>query len=187
MGLDRGRDRVYQPAEDSELLASAARADVSSADRVLDVGTGSGYVASEVAQTGAQVVGIDRNPHACREARDHGVETVLGDLTTAFAPAAFDLVTFNPPYLPTTPDEEADDWMGIALSGGETGRSVIEPFLAGVGRVLAPDGRVLLLASTLSDLDAVRDRAADAGFTAETVAEDSFPFEKLVVCRLTRD
>src|SRR5699024_1977526 len=141
MRLDRERDQVYQPAEDSDLLASAARAEATPTDRVLDVGTGSGYVASEVAATGAQVVGVDRNPHACREARDHGVETVLGDLTTAFASSIFDLVTFNPPYLPTTPDEKTDDWMGIALSGGETGRAVIEPFLAGVGRVLAPDGR----------------------------------------------
>lgn len=186
MGLDarRERDRVYQPAEDSDLLASAAREAASSTDRVLDVGTGSGYVAHEVAETGARAIGVDRNPHACREARDHGIETVRGDLTAPFAPDSFDLVTFNPPYLPTDPDDEADDWMGVALSGGETGRAVIEPFLADVGRVLAPSGRVLLLVSSLSDIDVVRERAASAGFEATAVAEDSFPFETLVILRL---
>ena len=64
MGLNarRERDRVYQPAEDSALLASAAREDASPADRALDVGTGLGYVAHEVAETGADAVGIDRTP-----------------------------------------------------------------------------------------------------------------------------
>jgi release factor glutamine methyltransferase len=188
MGLEarRKRDRVYQPAEDSGLLATAAVEDAAATDCVLDVGTGSGYVASEIAETGAAVVGADRNPHACRQARENGIETVRTDLTAAFAHRTFDLVTFNPPYLPTTPDEKADDWMGMALSGGETGRAVIEPFLTDVGRVLAPGGRVLLLVSSLSGVETITERATEAGFDTETVATDSFPFEKLSVLRLTQ-
>ena len=188
MGLDdrRERDRVYRAAEDSALLATAAVAAAEPTDRVLDIGTGSGHVAARTSETGARVVGADRNPHACREARDAGIDTVRADLTSGFAADAFDLVTFNPPYLPTEPDEAVDDWMEVALSGGETGRAVIEPFLADVGRVLAPGGRVLLLVSTLSGVEAVVDRADDAGFASETVAEESFPFETLSVLRLSR-
>jgi release factor glutamine methyltransferase len=182
----RERDRVYQPAEDSDLLATAAVDDAAATDCVLDVGTGSGYVASEIAKTGAQVVGADRNPHACRQARENGIETVRTDLTAAFASRTFDLVTFNPPYLPTTPDETVDDWMGMALSGGKTGRAVIEPFLTDVGRVLAPEGRVLLLVSSLSGVETITERATEAGFDATTVATDSFPFEKLSVLRLSQ-
>ena len=63
---------------------------------------------------------------------------------------------------------------------------MIEPFLDDVGRVLAPDGRVLLLVSSLTDIDVVRERAAAVGFDATSVAEDSFPFEKLVILRLDR-
>ncbi|HET7324652.1 MAG TPA: HemK2/MTQ2 family protein methyltransferase [Halococcus sp.] len=186
MGLDerRERDQIYQPAEDSDLLAKAAREEVSPTDCVLDVGTGSGYVAAEMAKTGARVVGSDRNPHACRQARENGIETVRTDLTAAFASQIFDLVTFNPPYLPTTPDEEVGDWMEIALSGGESGREVIEPFLAAVGRVLTPDGRVLLLVSSLSGVESITERAAEEGFDSTTIATDSFPFEKLSVLRL---
>ncbi|EMA49052.1 MULTISPECIES: HemK2/MTQ2 family protein methyltransferase [Halococcus] len=189
MGLDdrRERDDVYQPAEDSDLLATAATADVTATDRALDVGTGSGYVAAQMQAAGAQVVGVDRNPHACRQAREAGIDAVRADLTTAFAADAFDLVTFNPPYLPTEPDEAADDWMGVALSGGETGRAVIEPFLADVGRVLAPDGRVLLLVSSLAGVETIVDHAAAEGFASETVTEDPFPFETLSILRLVRD
>ena len=182
----RERDRVYQAAEDSALLATAAVAAAEPTDRVLDVGTGSGYVAARVSETGARVVGTDRNPHACRQASDAGIDTVRTDVTSAFAARTFDLVTFNPPYLPTEPGEAVDDWMGMALSGGETGRAVIEPFLADVGRVLASEGRVLLLVSTLSGVEAIVDRAVDAGFESETVAAESFPFETLSVLRLSK-
>ncbi|WP_049999136.1 HemK2/MTQ2 family protein methyltransferase [Halococcus sediminicola] len=189
MGLDerREREKVYQPAEDSHLLATAARDEVAPADRALDVGTGSGYVATAMAETGATVYGVDPNPHACRQARESGIRVVQGNLTDPFGDGVFDLVTFNPPYLPTTPDEAVGDWMEVALAGGESGRAVIEPFLAGVGRVIAPSGRVLMLVSSLSDFDTVVDLANEAGFVAATVAEDSFPFETLSILRLDRE
>lgn len=186
-------DRVYQPAEDSALLADAACEEISSSQRVLDVGTGSGYVAARIAEIGARVVGSDRNPHACRQARGHGIEVVLTDLVSAFSPNAFDVVVFNPPYLPTEPEglpidpEEADqDWMKVALSGGETGRAVVEPFLDSVSRVLRPDGVVLLLVSSLTGPDEVEERADEAGFETERVVEESHFFEQLVVLKLVQ-
>jgi release factor glutamine methyltransferase len=240
---------VYQPAEDSALLARAALSEVSSGYRVLEVGTGSGWVAARVAEeTGATVVATDLNPHACRAARErsrglgrgvggergergergeggeaapgdgggeeldvasrreldvaakegpergdegepergdgNGFEVVVADLVTPFADDAFDVVLFNPPYLPTDPDNEWDDWMERALSGGTSGRAVIEPFLDTVGRVLAPGGRVLLLVSSLAGYDAVVDYARERGFEAAKTVEESYPFETLTVVRL---
>ena len=74
--------------------------------------------------------------------------------------------------------------MERALSGGESGREVIEPFLDTVHRVVVPDGRVLLLVSSLTGIDAVRDRARNNGLTTRVVEEESFPFERLVVLSL---
>ncbi|PSP84604.1 methyltransferase [Halobacteriales archaeon QS_1_68_17] len=184
--MDREPDRVYQPAEDSQLLAEAAVEAVAPGHLALDVGTGSGYVAATLAERGARVVGSDLNPHACEAASERGIPVVRANLVDPFRDGVFDLVVFNPPYLPTDPDEERGDWMARALSGGEDGRAVVEPFLASVGRVLAPAGEVYLLVSTLTGVDAVRELAADAGFDAETVATESFPFEKLVVLCLSR-
>ena len=182
----RGLDvDVYQPAEDSGLLAEAT---VEGAHgRVLEVGTGSGWVAQQVRETRElRVVGSDRNPHAVREATDRGVEGVVADLLDPFRADAFDTSCFNPPYLPTAPDNEWDDWMEHALSGGESGRALIEPFLADVGRVLAPDGDVFLLVSSLAGYDEVLELVASAGFTHEVAVEESFPFETLSVLRLWR-
>jgi release factor glutamine methyltransferase len=177
---------VYGPAEDSGLLADAATTHVAAEDRVLEVGVGSGWVAARVADaTGATVVGSDVNPHACRRARERGVETVRADLVGPFRDGAFDVVLFNPPYLPTDPEAEWDDWMEAALSGGESGRAVVAPFVDDVGRVLAPDGRALLVVSSLAGFDAVVARAERRGFAVETVREESYPFETLSVLSLS--
>lgn len=177
--------RVYQPAEDSALLASVATEEVDEADRVLEVGTGSGYVAATVAETtGASVIGSDVNPHACRQARERGVEAVRADLVAPFVDGAFDVVLFNPPYLPTLPADEWGDWMEVALSGGEDGRDVVEPFLESVGRVLAPGGFVLLLVSSLTGVESVAELAGEGGFSSVALRTDSYPYETLTVLKL---
>jgi len=193
---------VYQPAEDSRLLAEAAIADLDAPSLALEVGTGSGYVAARVAEeTGARVVGSDLNPHACAQARDRGIEAVRADLVAPFRDEAFDAALFNPPYLPTDtdergssssptrsndPDDERDDWMEVALSGGEDGLDVVEPFVASVGRVLAPGGAVYLLVSSLAGVDEVVELAAAEGFSAVALRDESFPFETLTALKLAR-
>ncbi len=177
---------VYGAAEDSQLLAEAAVGTVDSGQTVLDCGTGSGHVGVRVAECGARVIASDLNPHACRQARERGLEAVRADLIDPFEDGTFDAVLFNPPYLPTDPENEWDDWMEVALSGGESGRAVIEPFLDDVERVLAPDGIVLLLVSSLAGFETVIERAGKRGFDASVVAEESFPFETLSVVKLLR-
>ncbi|MFC6963549.1 HemK2/MTQ2 family protein methyltransferase [Halocatena marina] len=181
----RETEQVYQPAEDSHLLATTVIERIESDECVLDVGTGSGYVAATVREkTNATVVGTDINPHACEQAREHGVTVVRTDLVSGIC-GPFDVVLFNPPYLPTDPEHEWDDWMEYALSGGPDGRSVINPFLDDLSTVLDANGRGYLLVSTLSGLDAVRERAQSNGFETKIVAEDSIPFETLVVMKIT--
>jgi len=178
---------VYQPAEDTHLLADAAVGEIPSRARVLDVGTGSGYVAATVRdETGADVVGADLNPFAVRQAADRGVPVVRSDLVSPFRADAFDVVVFNPPYLPRDEDAERDDWMEVALSGGETGREVVEDFFDTVGRVLAPEGFALVLVSTLTGVEEVVEYAGERGFSAAAIREESFPFETLTVLKLRR-
>ena len=180
---------VYNPAEDSRLLAEAAIERLESHDPglVLEVGTGSGYVADHLAsELGVRVVGSDVNPHACRRTHDRGIPVVRANLLDPFETDVAAAVVFNPPYLPTDPEHERDDWMERALSGGESGLAVIQPFLDDVGRVLRPDGVVLLLVSTLTGVEEVVELAGENGFSAIAVADHSFPFETLTVLELRR-
>ena len=179
---------VYEPAEDSRLLAETVAPEIGPDERVLEVGVGSGYVAATVeTEAGARVVGSDINPGACAAAREAGVEAVRADLLDPFVEDAFDVVLFNPPYLPTPPEMEWDDPLEHALSGGPDGRRLVRPFLDSVGRVLRPEGRAFLLVSSLTDVEAVTELAAAAGLTVAERAEESFPFERLVVLQITKD
>ena len=179
---------VYEPAEDSRLLAETAADEFDAGESVLEVGVGSGYVAAAVRdETGARVVGSDINPDACEAARDAGVAAVRANLLDPFADGRFDAVLFNPPYLPTPPDREWDDPLEHALSGGEDGRRLVRPFLRDVGRVLRPTGRAYLLVSSLTGLEAVDDLAREAGLATRELADESFPFERLVVLEITID
>ena len=179
-------DQVYPPAEDSHLLLRAALREIRPPDRVLEVGTGSGYVAASVLGRAASVVATDINPYAVESARARGVATVRTDLFAGLS-GPFDLVLFNPPYLPTLPEERIDDWLEYALDGGPTGRAVIERFVADVGRVLAPFGRVLLLVSSLTGPDAVRELFAGQGFVSFIVDSEPLEDETLYVLRAMRD
>ena len=184
---ERNVETVYQPAEDSYLLAETVIDRIDGNSRLLDVGTGSGYVAARVRdEAGAAVVGCDLNPEACRQAHSAGVPAVRADMFEPFRDDVFDVVVCNPPYLPTPPEREWDDWMERALSGGPDGRAVVDPFLDGVGRVLRDDGEAFLLMSTLTGPDDVRAYARERGLDSEVVAEESHPFEKLLVVRFSR-
>ena len=147
--------QVYKPEADTYLLLDAARAEVKAGDRVLEIGTGSGLIAAELAKV-TVVVATDINPHAVFCARKRGVDVVRSDLFCGIR-SMFDLIVFNPPYLPTQPEEMVDDWLEHALNGGLNGRTVIQRFSEDIERVLAPGGRILLLISSLTGLPEVPD------------------------------
>ncbi|MDO5845559.1 MAG: methylase, partial [Methanocorpusculum sp.] len=147
-----------------------------------------GYVASAVQKIAPHTVGVDSNPHAVSYAHEvYGVDTIRGDLFSAVS-GEFDLILFNAPYLPTLPEERLDDWLELALSGGESGREVIERFLPEAVLHLAPEGRILLLISSLTGLDAVRGLCRAAGCTAEVADEErEEDGEMLYVLRIQKE
>jgi release factor glutamine methyltransferase len=176
--------QVYTPDADTYLLLDAALAEVKPGDRVLEVGTGSGLIAAGLARV-TGVVATDINPHAALCARKKGVEVVQSDLFCGIR-STFDLILFNPPYLPTQIEERIDDWLEYALDGGENGRVVIERFSEHVCRVLAPGGRILLLISSLTGLPEVRDLFFQAGFVSEIILRKNVEDETLYVLKIVR-
>ncbi len=87
--------QVYIPDADTYLLLDAARAEVKAGDRVLEVGTGSGLIAAELAKV-TGVVATDINPHAVLCARKKGVEVVQTDLFCGIR-SSFDVILFQSP------------------------------------------------------------------------------------------
>jgi release factor glutamine methyltransferase len=110
---------------------------------------------------------------------------VRTDLFTSIR-GSFDLVLFNPPYLPTQPEERIDDWLEYALDGGKSGRAVIERFARNVGDVLAPGGRILLLISSLTGLSEVQERFAGRNYSAGIAMQQVVEDEVLYVLKIIR-
>lgn len=178
-------DDVYDPGEDSYLLVEAALKEAKPGDRVLEVGTGSGVVSLFVQDLAASVVATDISPIACRNARLNGVQAVRTDLYSGVC-GLFDLIIFNPPYLPTVPEEQLGSWLNRAFDGGLTGRREIERFVKDIDRILAPGGRILTVISSLTGIDETEVLFKENGFRMATAATEKVPFEKLVVLRFSR-
>lgn len=177
--------QVYRPAEDSYLLLKAASDEIRPGDRVLEVGTGSGFILSRLPPC-EHKVGTDINPHAAVLSHRAGIAVVRTDLAAGLR-QVFDLILFNAPYLPTTPGERIDDWLEYALDGGEDGRRVISRFFSEVSGLLSAAGRILLLISSLTGVDETRDLARATGWEMQVVAQEAVDGgEVLIVCRLTR-
>jgi release factor glutamine methyltransferase len=177
-------DGVYDPGEDSFLLVDAALNEVRPGERVLEIGTGSGIV-SFFLKDRACVVATDISPEAARNARANGVEVVRADLYHGIC-GSFDVVIFNPPYLPTAGDEKLPSWLNNAFDGGPTGREVIARFLEKAGSIMPPCGRVLTVISSLTGIDEVIDMYRSHGFEVRRVSSMKVPFETLIVLKCVR-
>ena len=178
--------QVYEPSEDSFLLAEAALSEIKGQERILEVGCGSGIVSAVIkANTGATVIGIDINPHAAVCARQNGIEVIQGDLLSCIK-GKFDMILFNPPYLPTGHDERTCDWLNVAFDGGYDGKQVIIRFLKDAGRCLAGNGKILMLVSSLTGIAEIKSKMRSLGYAVEDAARERFMFEALTVLAATK-
>ncbi|HII81258.1 MAG TPA: methyltransferase [Methanosarcina sp.] len=182
-------DLVYEPAEDSFLLADAALEEAEPGMCILEIGAGSGFVSAVLrANTpGIRVLATEINPHAARCAKANGVEVIRTDLFKGIRSgsrgASFDLILFNPPYLPTSEEEKVPGWLNYAFDGGASGRETLDRFLDDVRDYLKPGGKILILISSITGLEAVKEKMMKIGFEAGVVGRKKISFEELMVVR----
>jgi release factor glutamine methyltransferase len=177
---------VYPVREDTHLLLEAAGEEIRPSDRVLEVGVGSGYIAHQLQGRAAWIVATDINPHAVRKAKEEGIDVLRTNLMAGIC-GSFDLVLFNPPYLPTRPEERIEDWLEYALDGGPSGREVIARFAEQVVSILAVQGRILLLISSLTGQKEVERIFTHQGMVGSIVKETFIEGEMLFVYRFCRN
>lgn len=137
------------------------------------------------------------NTHAAkatseRFSRVDCADTILCDLFSAFAKhVRFDLVVFNPPYVPTEQDEmqkaliERD--LSAAWAGGRDGREVIDRFVDEISARLEQKGVAYLIVLDLNKPYQVAERARKRGVAANMLVEKRMGRELLYVIRLEKE
>jgi len=173
---------VYPPSEDSILLITSFN--ITPGDRVLEIGCGSGIVSMHCALNGGIVTCGDLNKKAVSltkrnmERNSLTAEVVETDLYSNIT-GKFDTIVFNLPYLPV---EEKGD-LALAWSGGKGGLGPLPGLLSGAYDHLLPNGRIIIVVSSLMDQEALR--SVLLGLNVKVLSELSLFFEKISVLELS--
>lgn len=151
-------EHVYEPAEDSYLMMDALKKDIQwLSQRIPDfpvcfeVGIGSGilstYLSDLITPTRGYFLATDYNPRATEIARKTFVQNkVRGDIVLTDLVAGLeltekiDVMLFNPPYVPTPPEEMEGDGISISWAGGSRGREVLDRLLPSIPGLLSRFG-----------------------------------------------
>jgi len=170
----------YEPREDSFLMLEVLGELNLRGVRVLDMGTGSGILATYCAKRGAEVTASDIDADAIEAVRliaqrlGTDVRVVISDLFSEIE-ENFDIIVFNPPYLPSDRIEDR------AVDGGAGGTTIIRSFLEQLSLHLNKSGFAIFVASSLNNpQDLTRDCLS---MSFETVREWRFFFETLYVIK----
>lgn len=185
---------VYEPAEDTFQLLEAIK--IRKDDRVLELGTGCGLIALSCAQQGAKVVCTDINPHAIALARRNyqinrplirgSIEVKNGDMFSVIrSDECFDIMIFNPPYLPTRAEDRVGGtgWFDISTDGGVDGLALTKRFLKELSKHLAKNGCAYTVFSSLSDRTKLENYVSNAGLISEVISSRVYGDEQIDVYR----
>jgi release factor glutamine methyltransferase len=146
---------VLIPRPETEHVVEVALEVARGAQRVLDIGTGSGALAVTLRlEMGASTWATDISPAAVTVAAANAgrlgapVQFVVCDLAEAIG-GGFDLIVSNPPYVPLPQKdglqrEVRDFEPHVALFGGDTGFELYDRIAAGAPRVLRPGGWLVM-------------------------------------------
>ncbi len=177
---------VFNPKISLSSVFLAKNLEVREGDYVLDLGCGTGIQAVFAAEKARKVVATDVNPLAVKctwiNALINGVagkvEVRLGDLFEPVKGEVFDLIIFNPPYLPVNPQGDLDR----AWAAGAN-LELLKRFLAEVASHMHRESLLEVVFSTLSNLNWFLKGLRRAGLKPSIAKVKRLPFEKLVLIK----
>ena len=188
---------ALRPSEYTAALIEVLRAEAARVRgaHALEIGCGSGVVLAALGAMGAaSLCGIDIEQDAIvattrllgRLDLDTPVELHRGDMWQPVAGRRFDLIVANLPHFPMDPVEFAGR-LPTWSAGGADGRSLLDPFLAGLSGHLAPGGRAIITHNAFDDLARSRELAAQSGLSIRVALTTLVYISPEKIARMTPD
>ena len=167
---------IYEPAEDSFLLQKYV--EKYAFGKVLDIGSGSGIQAEAALKKTKNILAVDINKEAVKLLKGKGINSKYSDLFSNVK-GKFDLIIFNPPYLPE--EEKEDLETKLVTTGGKYGYEILERFFKNAKKFLNKNGKILIVFSSLTNKKKVDSLVKKYGFKFKLLEEKGLFFEKLYV------
>lgn len=146
---------IYKPAEDSFLMSKILKEKIpelleKNPDlKFLEIGAGSGINLQTAKNSGIKnIFSSDINSEAVEHCKKLGFNCIQSDLFQDIPKQKFNLIIFNPPYLPEDSQEPKDSQ--TATTGGKKGNEIILKFLKQAKNYLEKIGKIFLITSSLS-------------------------------------
>jgi release factor glutamine methyltransferase len=182
---------IYSPKEDSFLLSDCIKRELKGknfAERIkaikfLDIGCGTCIQSDSSIKFGVpknNIIALDINLEAGKYASKLGIKFVHSDLFEHLSGEKFDLIVFNPPYLP---EDKFDK--GLDTTGGKKGDEVILRFIKELKKHLTENGICLLLTSSLTPEKNWMAEAGKQKLFVKKIAEKNLFFESLFVWEIS--
>jgi release factor glutamine methyltransferase len=172
------------------MLAREALASLDGGGDVLELCTGSGAVALELAAAGAQVTAVDVSRRSVATVRLNAllrgirVRALRGSLFEPVSGERFDLIVTNPPYVPASTDELPDSGARRAWDAGRDGRALIDPICESAPEFLNPGGAILIIHSSLCGVDATVGLLERGGLEVDVPVRERGPLGPLMLARV---
>ena len=176
---------IYQPREDSYLLQKQVKK-YSRNKKVIDIGSGKGIQAETAIKAKAKsltATDIDNNSISLLKNKFKNNENIKIVKSNLFSKInkkeKFDLIIFNPPYLPQ--DYREDKESAKATTGGKKGDEIILKFIKQANNYLSKDGIILIVISSLTPQNRINKLLSKLKLKKKLLAKQSFFMEKLEV------
>jgi release factor glutamine methyltransferase len=179
---------MYVPSDDTFLLADCIRQ--YNGRWALEIGVGSGLLLRILEKNFAYVAGSDINLGALRHSKQRSSKALLVccDAASAFGTVKFDLIVSNPPYLPdhdnNNNNNNNNNIRDLTVHGGPKGIETAIHFINSALPLLARDGKMLLVISSLADSSALDNIIQENKVHKKVIKEKRLFYETLSIVQL---
>ncbi len=178
---------IYFPEEDSFLMSENLKKQIprlikqNSDSKFLEIGAGSGINLETAFSSGIKkqnIFSCDINPKAVEYCKTLGFNCIQSDLFKNIPKQKFDIIIFNPPYLPKDFREPKNSQ--LSTTGGKKGNEIIIKFLKQAKNYMNKNTKIFLITSSLSE----KIDFGKLGYKSKLIDKRKLFFEEIILWEL---